>query len=195
VPDGPGRAEVRERASRFLAHAIPCSSADEARKAVALLNREHHDATHVAFAWKLGAGDAAVTRASDAGEPSGTAGKPIAAAIEKADLTDVCVAVVRYFGGTKLGTGGLARAYREAAMRALEAAGARAVFDTRTLVVTCPYARLGAVKRLLRPPGVALVSEEFGEESRVTLAVRRSLVAGLMEALEEVRISFHLTED
>jgi uncharacterized YigZ family protein len=186
---------LRERASRFLAHAFPCASADEAGAAVANLARQYHDATHVAFAWKLGTGDAAVTRASDAGEPSGTAGRPIAAAIEEADLTDVCVAVVRYFGGTKLGTGGLARAYREAAARALEAAGARAVFDTRRLVVTCPHARLGMVKRLLRPPEIAVVAEDFGEESRVTLAVRRSLVGRLMEALKEARISFQLTED
>jgi len=183
---------VRERASRFLAHAFPCTSADEAGEAVANLTRQYHDATHVAFAWKLGTGDSAVTRASDAGEPSGTAGRPIAAAIERAHLTDVCVVVVRYFGGTKLGTGGLARAYREAAARALEAAGSRAVFDTRRLVVSCSHARLGTVKRLLRPPEIAVVSEDFGEEARVTLSVRRSLVAGLCAAFDEARISYTL---
>jgi uncharacterized YigZ family protein len=195
VPALPGQAQVRERASRFLAFAFPCASAGEAREAVARLAREYHDATHVAFAWRVGTGDSAAARASDAGEPSGTAGKPIAVAIESAGVTDVCVAVVRYFGGTKLGPGGLARAYREAAARALDSAGARPVFDTRTLVVSCPHARLGAVQRLLRPPGIAVVSEDFGEESRLTLAVRRSLVARLTEALEEARISFHLTGD
>lgn len=193
MPAGPGRGEARERASRFLAFALPCASADEAGEAVARLSREYHDATHVAFAWKLGSGDAAATRASDAGEPAGTAGRPIAAAIEAANVTDVCVAVVRYFGGTKLGTGGLGRAYREAAARALEAAGARAVFARRTVVVTCPYGRLGAVKRLVRSPEIAIVAEEFGEQSRVTLDVRRSLVPELCAALDEARIPYVLT--
>jgi putative IMPACT (imprinted ancient) family translation regulator len=102
-----GRAEIRERASRFLAFASPVSSPGEAAQAVARLRREYHDATHVAFAWKIGSGATAAQRSSDAGEPSGTAGKPIAAAIASAGISDVLVAVVRYFGGTKLGTGGL----------------------------------------------------------------------------------------
>lgn len=167
----------------------------EAGDAVARLEREYHDATHVAFAWRIGAGDAAISRASDAGEPSGTAGKPIASSIASAGVTDVVVAVVRYFGGTKLGTGGLARAYRESAARALESAGTRAVYDLRAIVVTCPYARLGAVRRLVRPPEIAVVSEEFGQESKVTLAVRRSLVASLLEKLDEARIPYRVTED
>lgn len=190
MPAGPARAEVREKASRFLAHAVPCSSAGEADEAVARLEREHHAASHVAFAWRLGSGDAAATRASDAGEPPGTAGRPIAAAIDASGLTDVCVAVVRYFGGTKLGTGGLARSYRRAAARALAGCGARPVYDLAEVVVTCPYARLGAVKRLVRPPEIAVVCEEFGPESRITLAARRSLLQGLCAALDEARIPY-----
>ena len=185
---------MRERASRFLAFASPCAAPEKAGDFVSGLEREYHDATHVAFAWSLGAGPGARARASDAGEPAGTAGKPIAAAIASSGLTDVVVAVVRYFGGTKLGAGGLARAYREAAARALEASGERVVYETRTLVVTCPHARLGALKRLLRPPEIAIVSEEFGEEANIKIAVRLSLVAGLCARLDEERIGFHLGE-
>jgi uncharacterized YigZ family protein len=195
VPERTGRAELREQASRFLAFASPCATPAEAGAVVARLEREYHDATHVAFAWRIGAGDAAISRASDAGEPSGTAGKPIASAIASYGVTDVVVAVVRYFGGTKLGTGGLARAYREAAARALESAGTRKVYDDREVVVTCPYGRLGAVKRLVRPPEIAVVSEEFGQESTITLAVRRSLVASLCATLDDARISYRVTED
>lgn len=192
MPERTGRAELREQASRFLAFASPCLSPTEAGDAVARLEREYHDATHIAFAWRIGAGDGAISRASDAGEPSGTAGKPIASSIASAGVTDVVVAVVRYFGGTKLGRGGLSRAYRESAARALEAAGTRGVYDYRALVVTCPYGRLGAVRRLVRPPEIAVVSEEFGQESKVTLAVRRSLAAELCAALKEARIPYTL---
>src|SRR5262249_48232856 len=127
VPERPGRGEVRERASRFLAFAHRVSTPDEAAAIIEGLRRDYHDATHVAFGWRTGSGPSAAERSSDAGEPSGTAGKPIAGAISSARLSDVVVAVVRYFGGTKLGTGGLARAYREAAEKALAAAGSRAL--------------------------------------------------------------------
>jgi putative IMPACT (imprinted ancient) family translation regulator len=159
------------------------------------LKREHHDATHVAFAWKIGAGDAARVRSSDAGEPSGTAGKPIAAAIEAAGLSDVLVAVVRHFGGTKLGAAGLARAYRKAAALALEAAGARVVYETRTLTVACPYGRLSAVKRLVRPPEIEILAEEFGADTRITLSVRRSLLPALTEKLAAERLEYRLTPE
>jgi uncharacterized YigZ family protein len=194
VPAREGRAEVRERASRFLAFAYPVSNADEAAPAVARLKRQYHDATHVAFAWKIGSGDTAARRSSDAGEPSGTAGKPIAAAIESGAVSDVLVAVVRYFGGTKLGTGGLSRAYREAAEQAIAAAGRRTVRETSLVVVTCPYERLGALKKLVRPPQVTLAGESFeaGAPPVVRLEVLRSLLPSLLVALEEARLSYEV---
>ena len=152
IPAREGRGEVRERASRFLAFAFPVSDPDEAAQAVGRLKRQYHDATHVAFAWRIGSGDTAARRSSDAGEPSGTAGRPIAAAIESAGICDVLVAVVRYFGGTKLGTGGLSRAYRAAAGRALEAAGRRTIRETSLVVVTCPYEKLGSAQEARAPP-------------------------------------------
>ncbi|HKA35390.1 MAG TPA: YigZ family protein, partial [Thermoanaerobaculia bacterium] len=94
VPERPGRGEVRERASRFLAFAHRVSTPDEAAAIIEGLRREYHDATHVAFAWRTGSGPSAAERSSDAGEPSGTAGKPIAGAISSARLSDVVVAVV-----------------------------------------------------------------------------------------------------
>ncbi len=188
------RGEVREKASRFFAFAAPIGSPEEATERIEALEREYHDATHVAFAWRIGSGDAARARASDAGEPSGTAGKPIAAAIEAAGLTGVLVAVVRYFGGTKLGTGGLARAYREAARRALESAGSRPIADLREIEVRCAFVSAGAVRRLLHLPGVSLLEERFADDCVFRLGVSRPNLPRLTEALDRARLSYRIAQ-
>jgi uncharacterized YigZ family protein len=188
VPARPGRGEVREKASRFLAFAHPVSTAEEAAAILESLRREYHDATHVAFAWRIGSGPAMAERSSDAGEPSGTAGKPIAAAISSARLSDVLVAVVRYYGGTKLGTGGLARAYREAAQIAVAAAGSRIVRETVRVTVTCTYESLGAARRLVRPPEISLVGETFDPEPVLLLEVDASRLPDLLASLRESRL-------
>lgn len=192
VPAGEGTAEVRELASRFLAFAYPVSNPDEAVEAIDRLRRRYHDATHVAFAWRIGSGDAALRRASDAGEPSGTAGKPIASAIESAGVTDIVVAVVRYFGGTKLGTGGLSRAYREASGRAIAAAGRLARRETVAVLVTCPYEKFGSARRLVRPPDITLAGESFGETPLIRLEVLRSRLPALLAALDAERLAYEL---
>lgn len=186
VPAGPGRSEIREKASRFLGFAARADSEAEARARVAALEKEFHDATHVCFAWKIGE----AARAADAGEPAGTAGKPILSAIGAAGLDRVCVAVVRYFGGTKLGTAGLSRCYREAARRALEASGGEEIFDRVEVEVEAPYDRIAAVKALVDPPHVLLEREEFGEIARFRLGVRRSRLAGLENKLREARLAW-----
>ena len=190
VPAREGRAEIRERASRFLAFVAPASTPEEAAALVARLKKEYHDATHVAFAWKIGSGESTRERASDAGEPSGTAGKPIAAAIASAGVTDVVVAVIRYFGGTKLGTGGLSRAYRRAAEAAIAAAERKTLRETVLVVVTYPYERLGPARRLLRLPGVTLAGETFEPDPVLRLEVLQSRLPGLLAALEEARLSY-----
>ena len=190
VPAREGRSEVRERGSRFFGFAAPAASPEAATKFVETLRREHHDATHVAFAWTLGAGGAGSSKSSDDGEPSGTAGRPIASAIASAGLTDVAVAVVRYFGGTKLGTGGLARAYREAAALALEGCGAETVYDTVRIEARPAHARAGVVRRLIDPPHVRLVAERFDPDPVLELDVRKSIFAKVTEKLAEEQIEF-----
>ncbi|MBC7093361.1 YigZ family protein, partial [Candidatus Bipolaricaulota bacterium] len=102
---------VRER-SRFLAYVFPVETVEEADAALARLRREHHAARHIPYAYRLPTGEG---RASDDGEPAGSAGRPLLQLLEGEDLGGVLLAVVRYFGGVKLGVGGLARAYRDAA--------------------------------------------------------------------------------
>ncbi len=113
--------EFREKASRFLAIAFPATSRQEAEDRLLEIRKKYHDATHHCFAYRIFEDDL-IERSSDDGEPSGTAGKPILRAIEKFKYYELCVVVVRWFGGTKLGTGGLVRAYGRAADVVLQSA-------------------------------------------------------------------------
>ncbi len=186
VPARPGESEVREKASKFLGRAIRVRSDGEAREFVAALEKTFHDATHVCFAWVIGSR----SRAADSGEPSGTAGKPILGAIRSAGLDEACVAVVRYFGGTKLGTAGLVRCYREAARLALEQAGGEEIFDAEILDLSVPYERVSAVKGLIDPPHVVLVEEGYSDIARFRIQVRKSRVEELKRILREKKLNF-----
>ncbi len=193
VPSLEGRGEVREKGSRFFGFAKRVQTTGEAEAILERLRREYHDATHVAFAWCIGNPQSTTRRFSDAGEPAGTAGKPIAAAIAGSGLTDVLAAVVRYYGGTKLGTGGLARAYRLAAERALAAAGSDTVYDTATVEVRCPHAKTGVVRRLLDPPSVRIASERFDPDPVLAIVVRRARLPALCVALDAARIPYRVS--
>jgi putative IMPACT (imprinted ancient) family translation regulator len=127
-------------------------------------------------------------RSSDAGEPAGTAGVPILQVLRGAGLSDALAVVVRWFGGTTLGKGGLARAYAAATRAALEGLATVRKVPTVALALDLPYERVGAVKRLLRPPEVELLAEEYGERARLVLAVERELRADLEAALADLGI-------
>jgi uncharacterized YigZ family protein len=187
APLGEARAEIREKGSRFLAVAAP--AADEAAAGAVLdrLRTEHPDATHHCFAWRLGA--AGRERSSDDGEPAGTAGVPILQVLRGRELSDVVVVVVRWFGGTKLGKGGLARAYAGAAREAVEALATEERFPRAELVLELPYDRLGAVMRLVHPPEVELAGECYGERVALTLSVRADRRPELLAALADLGVT------
>ena len=185
------RAEHRIKVERseFFGIALPVESEDAFFAALAAIEKQHFDATHHCWAFRLFANDRA--RSSDAGEPSGTAGKPILGAIESAELFDVAVIVVRWFGGVKLGTGGLARAYRAAAMETLRDAPAIDRFVYERVRVCFPFDRLGDVYRLVAPPDVVLAGAEFGETNVFTFDVRASLAREFEEKLMERRLEVY----
>jgi uncharacterized YigZ family protein len=193
VPAREGRGEVREKGSRFFGFAAPAASVDVAEDLLSRLRREFHDATHVAYAWRLGQAGVESSKSSDDGEPSGTAGRPIAAAIASSGLTDVAVAVVRYFGGTRLGTGGLARAYRGAADVALAACGVVTVYETVRIETHPSHARVGVVRRLIDPPNVRLAAERFEPEPVLELEVRKSLLETVLARLSDERVRARVT--
>ncbi len=180
------RAEIREKGSVFLAVLGPAADEAAAKGLLARLEREFPDATHHCWAWRLG--DPARERSADAGEPAGTAGMPILQALRGAGLSDVMAVVVRWFGGTKLGKGGLARAYAAAAREALPGLPVVRKVRTARVAVEVPYEKVGAVKRLLRPPEVELEAEEYGAAARLVLAVHEEREEALRGALAELGV-------
>lgn len=144
----------------------------------------HPGATH--HCWASRVGPEGEERSSDDGEPAGTAGKPILRVLRGAGLSDALLVVVRWFGGVKLGKGGLVRAYGEAARQVLATVRTVERFPADALVLDLPYALVGAVKRLVRPPEIELVDESYSERARMTLSVRRSLRPALEESLAEL---------
>ena len=182
------RATVKIQRSEFIGIAFPSPAQETFDAALARISREHFDATHHCWAWRRVEGDELRSHGSDAGEPSGTAGRPILQAIESAGLLDTGVVVVRYYGGVKLGTGGLARAYRDAAREVLDVAPRerRILYDR--VVVEAPFSAMSAVYRIVAPPDIVLVSETFGEPNSFELDVRRSRTERFLATLEEKRI-------
>lgn len=184
VPAATARGELREQGSRFLAVVLPAASEDTARKHLETLGTEHPDATHHCWAWRLGRPPR--ERSSDAGEPAGTAGMPILQALRGADLSDVLAVVSRWYGGTKLGKGGLARAYAGATRAALENLQVAHRFPTVRLPLELSYDQVGAVRRLVHPPDVEIVDEEYGERVRWVLRVRQSRQNEIEAALADL---------
>lgn len=186
APAGESWGEIREKGSRFLAWIGPAADEHAARVALDGLARRYPDASHCCWAWRLGSPPR--ERSSDAGEPSGTAGVPILQVLRGAGLSDVLAVVVRWFGGTKLGKGGLARAYAGAAREALSTLPVVRRVPTVRIAIEVPYERVGAVKRLIHPPQVELESEEYGAAARLALAVHEERKDALLEALADLGI-------
>lgn len=185
-PAGESWGEIREKGSRFLAWIGPAAGEEAAKTALDGLARRYPDASHHCWAWRLGSPPR--ERSSDAGEPSGTAGVPILQVIRGAGLSDVLAVVVRWFGGTKLGKGGLARAYAAAAREALISLPVAQRVSTVRIALQVPYERVGAVKRLIHPPEVELESEEYAEAAQLILAVHEDRRDALREALADLGI-------
>ncbi|MGA1277652.1 MAG: IMPACT family protein [Candidatus Kapaibacteriota bacterium] len=142
------RASIKVRGSEFIATAIPVSSKDQAHKELEMLRSEFWDATHNCFAYRIGKSGLEF-RTSDDGEPSGSAGKPILFMLNKYAVSDILLVVTRYYGGTNLGIGGLARAYSDAAGAVLEACVKVPVYSTKDIRVMCIYEDVAVIRRII----------------------------------------------
>lgn len=158
---GEAQAQFVEQRSRFISFIWHVTTADEVKERITALQKEYYDARHVCYAYMLGA-ERTDWRANDNGEPSGTAGKPILGQINSAGLSDVLIAVVRYFGGVKLGTSGLTEAYRLAAAQAIEKTEVITAFVERNVTVLFTYNMTNVVMKAVKDLDVRIVSQDYG---------------------------------
>jgi uncharacterized YigZ family protein len=177
------RTELKVKSSKFIATAIPVPNKETAMAALGTIRTEFFDARHNCFAYRFGY-DGMIFRFSDSGEPNGSAGKPILFAIKKYELSDLIVIVTRYFGGTKLGVGGLARAYGDVTESVLELCIKKPVYITKPVKVFCTYEDVNVVKQLISKYAVSF--EEYYQDAV-------EIVANLPKSKIEEFIS-HLTQ-
>lgn len=181
--DVPAEGVWKDRGSRFIATAFPVESEQSVEEHLAVQKRSHPKARHHCFAWRLGV-DGDRFRANDDGEPSGTAGQPILRQIDKLTLTNVLVVVVRYFGGTLLGTGGLVQAYKGAAADALQRTHRVRRFLKQDLHVTTGYAHLNEIIDYVKSNGWPMLHEAYGKLCTFEVQVRLSQVDRVREFLQ-----------
>jgi uncharacterized YigZ family protein len=188
----PSEAVYTERKSKFLAFAQPVRTTDEVKALLDEYQKKYYDARHVCYAYMLGA-ERKEFRANDNGEPSGTAGKPILGQINSAELTDVLVMVVRYFGGIKLGTSGLIAAYRAAAAEALAAGEIIEKTVDEEVSFRFEYPLMNEVMRIVKEESPAILQNNYDTDCSMTLCIRRSLMPRLRQRLEKVE-TLHFTD-
>jgi uncharacterized YigZ family protein len=181
----PAEGVYTEKRSKFLAFAMPVRTVDEVKQLVEAYQKKYYDARHLCYAYMLGP-ERKDFRANDNGEPSGTAGKPILGQINSNELTNVLIMVVRYFGGIKLGTGGLIVAYRAAAAEAL--ANAEVVERTvdEDVSFSFEYPFMNDVMRIVKEEEPEVISQNFDMDCVMTLRIRKSGIAKLRSRLEKV---------
>ncbi|MFT5199361.1 MAG: putative YigZ family protein [Planctomycetota bacterium] len=172
------------KGSRFIADVSPVQNAEEAEAFVRLIRDQYPDACHHCYAWRTGM-QGEVHRSSDDGEPSGSAGRPIAAQLEGHELTQLVVVVTRYFGGTKLGVGGLMRAYGGAAGQALDRVEVTTKIITEPVRFAYPYDCSGPVEGILHSHELTLENPEYGVEVSGGVQVPRNQVAEFKSELVE----------
>ncbi len=181
----PSESLYKVKGSKHFGFAYPVQNEEQIKKHLEELRKTHHTARHHCYAWRLGASFAHF-RANDDGEPSNSAGKPILGQIQSFELTDVLIVVVRYFGGTKLGVGGLIDAYRTAARMAIEAGEIVERQVMTSLSVHFSYPLLGAVMKVLKDFNLELGEHHFDLDCRLHAVIRQDDANRLQLTLEDV---------
>ena len=173
ITDTPAEGFYSEKRSKFLAFAFHVTSEEEVKQYVAEFRKKYYDAPHVCWAYMLGA-DRTDFRANDDGEPSSTAGKPILGQINKNELTDILIIVVRYYGGVNLGTSGLIVAYRTAAAEAIANAEIVSQFVEEEVVFDFPYIMMNDVMKIIKDMSPRIISQTYDNTCEMKLSIRKS---------------------
>jgi uncharacterized YigZ family protein len=186
VPAEEIRRELIVSNSRFIASLAPVFSVDEAKAFITRIKAEFTDASHNVPVYLVGYGASEIAHCSDAGEPSGTAGRPALAVLHGSGLGDVVVVITRYFGGTKLGTGGLVRAYSEAVRLVVEAVPRAQKVLSHTIMLAFPYTYLERVRLLVAAQAGEVLDEDFTADVTLTARLRVENLPAFQAALSEL---------
>ncbi|MCF7826486.1 MAG: YigZ family protein [Candidatus Marinimicrobia bacterium] len=186
--------QIKIKASRFIAEILPLKSEDDVPGLLTEIKKREYTANHHCFAWRLGVGDDEVWRVNDDGEPAGTAGKPIYQALLGANLTNVLAVVTRYFGGTKLGKGGLMRAYGGVIQEALPLVKKRTFVPRVALECQCDFEHSNLVYRLIETYEAQLLDQDYGDRVKIRLRIKQERADAFSWDLHELshgRIKAH----
>ena len=183
--NAPSEGLYKEKGSKFIAFAVPVSNVEQIKTILEEKRKEHHDARHVCYAYILGV-DKADYRSNDDGEPSGTAGRPILGSLLSAGVTNVLIAVVRYFGGTKLGTSGLINAYKVASADALENAEIIEKTVDEEIHISFDYLVMNDVMKIIKDVAPQVMSQQFDNTCNMVLSIRKGDAPNLIERLKKV---------
>ncbi len=177
----------KDRNSKFYGYAFPIKSEDEVKEIIDDLKKKHHQARHWCYAWQLGKEEQDYQfRANDDGEPSNSAGMPIYGQIQSFEVTNILIVVVRYFGGVKLGVGGLINAYRTAAQMALENSNIlKRTIDDR-YVVQFDYPEMNVVMRIIKEHNLNVIDQQLALDCKIFISVRKKESETIFEKFSSV---------
>lgn len=181
----PATGLFKDKGSKFLAFAYPVSSEEEVKECINKLKKEYYDARHHCYAYKIGLNEDRY-RMSDDGEPSGTAGKPIYGQILSHSLSDILLVVVRYFGGTLLGTSGLINAYKMASIDCIENANVLEKVIKHPLVLCYSYELMSNAMRIVKEEELDVLEQDFREACRLTVNIRLDDFERIQEKFEKI---------
>ena len=176
----------KDRGSKFIGYVFPVTSEDQIKKSILYLKELHHKARHWCYAWRLGA-EGTSFRVNDDGEPNNSAGNPIYGKLLSNDLTNVLIVVVRYFGGTKLGVGGLINAYRISAGMAIEASKIIQKTVDVNFELRFEYADMNKIMRLIKEKDLKIIRQEMNMDCIFEISVRKKNAESIIKNFEELR--------
>jgi len=176
----------KEKSSKFLGYAFPVTSEEEIKAHLEEVKKAHFSARHWCYAWQLGYGTNQRYRANDDGEPNNTAGIPIYGQIQSFELTNILVIVVRYFGGIKLGVGGLVQAYKTTAQLTLQEAEIEEKLITEELCIRFEYPLMNKVMRVVKEQNLNITQQLLTENCELHLAIRQSDYQRIQELFENI---------
>lgn len=177
-----GSGEIIEKKSRFIANVFSVGSVSDAEARIAEISKKYWDARHNCYAYVIGE-NGEQTKCSDNGEPAGTAGKPILEVINGAGITNVLIVVTRYFGGVLLGTGGLVRAYTQAAQAGIAGSGVGELVYSQKLTLTVDYSRVNTIQYLLGQKNIRIHDARYAADVEFDICVKESEVAQVTDEI------------